>query len=45
MRFEFVRKSPGYKFVIWWGREGELAFYVGTNAHRWGKIYFFRDRK
>ena len=40
-RFEFVRKSPGFKIAIRWGRGGGISFYFGTNTHPWGKVYFF----
>jgi len=42
MKFEFVRKRPGYKLTLWWGKTGQLTFYFGTNTHPWGKFYFFR---
>ena len=45
MRFEYVPKSPGHKFTIWWGKEGQFTFYIGTKSHPYGKFYFFRDVK
>jgi hypothetical protein len=35
MKLEFVRKHPGYKLALWWGKEGELALFIGTNSHPW----------
>lgn len=43
VRFEFVRKHPGFKFSVSWGLRGSLVVYVGTKTHPFGKVYVFRD--
>lgn len=44
MKYECVRKSPGYKHTIWWGREGQFTIYF---KYKWPfiKIYFFKSTK
>ena len=42
MRFEICDKNPGIKASLFWGKEGQLTLYLGTNTHPWGKVYFFR---
>lgn len=45
MRLEFVRKSPGVKLTLWWGKEGQATVYAGTHSHPFVKFYFFKQEE
>lgn len=38
--FEYVPKNPGHKMCLYIGNK-EFVLYVGTNTHRWFKLYYF----
>lgn len=44
MHFEHVPKTPGHKFTLWWGKNGQFTLYICTNSHPYFQFYFFRDK-